>query len=217
MEEKQLLRDFIFERLRQDILEGKYKKGEILVESELAKEFGVSRTPIREVLRQLELEGLVVSIPNKGVFVQGISDKDIEDIYVIRRMLEGLAARWAVQNITEDQLELLRETCDLMEFYTEKGDLEKVAKYNTRFHEIIFEASGSKYLRNVLNQFQEYVTRMRRESLKLPGRAKKALEEHRAILQALEERNPEKAEQLLIEHVRNSSEIVLKSRKEMKE
>jgi len=217
MEEKQLLRDFIFERLRQDILEGKYKKGEILVESELAKEFGVSRTPIREVLRQLELEGLVVSIPNKGVFVQGISDKDIEDIYVIRRMLEGLAARWAVQNITEEQLELLRETCDLMEFYTDKGDLEKVAKYNTRFHEIIFEASGSKYLKNVLNQFQEYVTRMRRESLKLPGRSKRALEEHRAILQALEERNPDKAEQLLIEHVKNSSEIVLRSRKEMKE
>lgn len=210
MEEKQLLRDQIFSSLRRDIIEGKYQKGDILVESEIAKNFGVSRTPIREVLRQLELEGLVESVPNKGVFVQGISHEDIKDIYEIRTVLEGLAGRRAAENITQEQIELLKETCDLMEFYTEKDNMEKVAKYNTRFHEIIFEASNSRFLKNMLNLLQDYVTKMRRHSLKQPGRALKALEEHKAILSALESRDAALASKLLTEHVKNSSKILFK-------
>lgn len=210
MEEKQLLRDQIFTNLRRDIIEGKYEKGDILVESEIAKNFGVSRTPIREVLRQLELEGLVESVPNKGVFIQGISEEDIKDIYEIRTVLEGLAGRRAAENITNEQIELLKETCDLMEFYTEKDNLEKVAKYNTRFHEIIFEASNSRFLKNMLNLLQDYVTKMRRHSLKQPGRAQKALEEHKAILSALENKDSALASKLLTEHVKNSSKILFK-------
>ncbi|MCX7951771.1 MAG: GntR family transcriptional regulator [Clostridiales bacterium] len=210
MEEKQLLRDQIFSSLRRDIIEGKYEKGDILVESEIAKNFGVSRTPIREVLRQLELEGLVESVPNKGVFVQGISQDEIKDIYEIRTVLEGLAGKRAAENITQEQLELLRETCDLMEFYTEKDNMEKVAKYNTRFHEIIFEASNSRFLKNMLNLLQDYVTKMRRHSLKQPGRAQKALDEHKAILNALENKDSEMASKLLTEHVKNSSKILFK-------
>lgn len=210
MEEKQLLREQIFTTLRREIIEGKYNKGDLLVESEIAKNFGVSRTPIREVLRQLELEGLVESVPNKGVFVQGISDNDIKDIYEIRMVLEGLAGKRAAQNIKEEQLELLKETCDLMEFYTEKDNMEKVAKYNTRFHEIIFEASESRFLRSMLNLLQDYVTRMRKESLKQPGRAKDALKEHKAILSAIENKDSDLAEKLLTEHVKNSSKIILK-------
>ena len=98
----------VFQKLRDDILSGKYKEHDELRETTLGKELGVSRTPVRAALRQLELEGLVTIIPNKGAYVTGISQKDIRDIYVIRSMLEGLCARWAAQHITEEQLDELR-------------------------------------------------------------------------------------------------------------
>ena len=97
----------VFQRLREDILSGKYKEHDELRENTLGKELGVSRTPVREALRQLELEGLVTIIPNKGAYVTGISSKDIRDIYILRSMLEGLCARWATEHITEEQLEEL--------------------------------------------------------------------------------------------------------------
>ena len=91
----------VFQRIRDDILKGKYKENDELRENTIGKELGVSRTPVREALRQLELEGLVSIIPNKGAYVTGISPKDVSDIYMIRSMLEGLCARWATENITE--------------------------------------------------------------------------------------------------------------------
>ena len=99
----------VFQKIREDILSGKYKEHDELRETTLGKELGVSRTPVREALRQLELEGLVTIIPNKGAYVTGISQKDIKDIYVIRSMLEGLCARWAAQHISEEQLDELDE------------------------------------------------------------------------------------------------------------
>ena len=95
----------VFQRLREDILSGRYKEREELRETTIGKELGVSRTPVREALRQLELEGLVTIVPNKGAYVTGISAKDIKDIYVLRSMLEGLCARWATEHITEEQLD----------------------------------------------------------------------------------------------------------------
>ena len=92
------LRGQVFDKIRSDILNGKYKRGEELVESSIGKELGISRTPVREAIRQLELEGLVQLVPNKGAFVTGISEKDVRDIYLIRARLEGLAARMAAKN-----------------------------------------------------------------------------------------------------------------------
>ena len=111
----------VFQKIREDILSGKYKEHDELRETTLGKELGVSRTPVREALRQLELEGLVTIIPNKGAYVTGISQKDIRDIYVIRSMLEGLCARWAAQHISEEQLDELEETILLSEFQMKKG------------------------------------------------------------------------------------------------
>ena len=99
----------VFQRIREDILKGKYKQNDELKEATLGKELGVSRTPVREALRQLELEGLVSIVPNRGAYVNGISKKDIWDIYYMRSTLEGLCARWAVENITEEELALLKE------------------------------------------------------------------------------------------------------------
>lgn len=198
------LREKIFQKLRQDILDGRYKAGDSLVELKLAEEMGVSRTPVREAIRQLELEGLVSSIPNKGVFVEGITRQDIEDIYAIREYMEGLAARWAIERMDEESLKELETMCELMEFYTAKGDLDQVGKLNSRFHDLIFQSTNSKPLMQILSDFQYYMENIRLASLKSPGRATQSLEEHKEIVQAFKERDIEKGERALVEHIRNS-------------
>lgn len=147
----------IYEKIRQDILDDKYTRGQSLVEQKLAKEFGVSRTPIREVLRQLELDGLVESIPNRGVFVVGITHEDINHIYAIRQRIEGLAALWAAEKMTSEELKQMENIYNLMEFYTAKEDVDQIAQLNTDFHEVIFKSAKSKYLRNMLTNFQVYL------------------------------------------------------------
>ena len=198
------LRGKVFYQLQNDILNGKYQPGDSLIETRLSEELGVSRTPIREAIRQLELEELVQSIPNKGAIVTGISAQDIEDIYTLRMMIEGLAARWAAEKISQDELEELKEALDLEEFYTQKKDSDHLIKFDTRFHEVIFRASKSKPLMHTLSTFHHYVQRARNVSFESPDRAQKALEEHKAIFNALNERDADKAEKLMTEHVRNA-------------
>lgn len=204
------LRGKVFHQLQDDILNGKYQPGESLTETRLSDELGVSRTPIREAIRQLELEGLIQVIPNKGAVVTGISAKDIEDIYTIRMMVEGLAARWAAEKITPEELEELKEAIELEEFYTQKNDTSHLLKFDSRFHEIIFKASKSKPLMHTLSTFHHYVQRARSASLSSPGRAQKVLEEHKAILHAIMDKNPAEAEKLTIEHIRNASVNLIK-------
>ncbi len=200
-----LLHGKVFIRLQNDILNGKYKPGDNLIETRLSEELGVSRTPIREALRQLELEGLVVSVPNKGAVVKGISYKDIEDIFTIRMLIEGLAARWAAEKATEEELAELKETVELEEFYTQKNDTTNLLRFDSKFHDIIFRASKSQPLMHTLSTFHHYVRNARNSSLAVPGRAQKSLEEHKAILQAIIERDPEKSEKLTISHIKNAS------------
>ncbi len=198
------LRGRVFTQLQNDILNGKYRQGDSLIETRLSEELGVSRTPIREAIRQLELEGLVQSIPNKGAIVTGISAKDVEDIYTIRMMIEGLAARWAAENITEEELNELKETIELEEFYTLKNDTEHLIKFDSKFHEAIFKASKSRPLMHMLSNFHHYLQKPRNISISSPGRAQKALDEHKAILKAIMERDPDMAEKLTTEHVKNA-------------
>ncbi|HHW48099.1 MAG TPA: GntR family transcriptional regulator [Clostridiaceae bacterium] len=209
------LTDRIFKQIENDILYGKYQPGDSLIETKLSRELNVSRTPIREALRQLEREGLVQSIPNKGVIVKGISVQDIEDIYTIRMMIEGLAARWAAEKITEKEIEELKEVVDLEEFYTTKNDPSHLLKFDSRFHEILFRASKSKPLMHMLSMFHHYIQRARNISLSTPERAQKVLEEHKAILKALMERDAEKAEKLTNEHIKNASINFLKHKEEI--
>jgi DNA-binding GntR family transcriptional regulator len=171
----------------------------------LAEELGVSRTPIREAIRQLELEDLVQTIPNKGAIVKGISPQDIKDIYTIRMMIEGLAARWAAEKITPEELKELREALEFEEFYTMKNDVAHLGKYDFKFHDIIFKASKSKPLMHTLSTFHHYVQRARNASFETPGRALKALEEHRNIYNAIAAGDAERAEKLTTEHVYNAS------------
>lgn len=207
------LRKKVFDQLQNDILNGKYRPGDNLIETRLSEELGVSRTPIREAIRQLELEGLVQSIPNKGAVVKGISAQDIQDIYTIRMLIEGLAARWAAEKITPEELEELREALELEEFYTMKNDTEHLLKFDSKFHDIIFRASKSKPLMHTLSTFHHYVQSARNASFSSPGRAHNVLKEHKAIFDAIADRDPERAERLTTEHVRNASLNLMKQNK----
>ena len=191
----------VFHIIRENILSGKYQKGEELKEKTIGEEIGVSRTPVREALRQLELEGLVTIIPNKGAYVVGISQKDVRDIYEIRSRLEGLCARWAAEEISKEQLDELEENIYLSDFHLSKGNYEQLLELDNRFHEILYQASGSKELRHVLSDFHHYVQRVRKITLAGTERAPHSIEEHRRIVEALKLHDADMAEREANEHL----------------
>ena len=201
MDEFLPLRDVVFNTLRQAILTGELKPGERLMEIHLANKLGVSRTPIREAIRKLELEGLVNIIPNKGAYVTGISDKDVHDIYMIRSMLEGLCVRWATEHITQEQLEELDEIILLSEYHMDKGHSDQLTELDGRFHQILYEASQSRILDHVLSDFHKYVQLTRRTSVKTEERAIKSIGEHNEILNAIKAKDAEKAGDLATIHI----------------
>jgi len=199
--DKYSLRSRVFHRLREDILSGVYSENEELKEATIGQELGVSRTPVREALRQLELEGLVSIVPNKGAYVNGISAKDIRDIYEIRSYLEGLAARWACERITDAEIEEIEEIVYLTEFHAKKKHSEQIVELDNKFHESIYRASGSKILEHELTTFHHYVERTRKKFLGKEDRAVKSNEEHTAILEAIRQRDGDLAEKLAHEHI----------------
>lgn len=209
--DKYSLRGRVFNRLREDILSGKYEENEELREVAIGEELGVSRTPVREAFRQLELEGLIRIIPNKGAYVTGISEKDVKDIYMIRSRLEGLAARWATENITLEQLEEMEENVYLAKFHSEKGHLEQLAELDNRFHEVMYEASGSKMLEHQLRDFHQYVLRVRKKTLASANRGPQSNLEHEQIMMAIKEKNADLAEQLAHQHMINAYENMVKN------
>ncbi|WIF95896.1 GntR family transcriptional regulator [Caminicella sporogenes] len=202
--ENRSLTSIIFDKIREDILIGKYSRGEKIVEAKLAEELGVSRTPVREALKQLELDGLVENIPNRGVIVKGITKQDIQDIYTLRIAIEGIAVKWAIERMDDSDLEKLKDIFELMEFYTFKKDLDKIAELNTRFHETIYKATKSRYLEQILKDFQFFMKTTRYKSLRTEGRMESALEEHREILNAFINRDVGQAVKAILKHVNNS-------------
>lgn len=200
------LRGQVFDKIRSDILNGKYKRGEELVESSIGKELGISRTPVREAIRQLELEGLVQLVPNKGAFVTGISEKDVRDIYLIRARLEGLAARMAAKNITPELLDAMEETVVLSEYHAKKEHYEQICEMDSKFHKLLYKASGSRILEHTLTDFHQYVQRVRMASIMKKRRMEKSNDEHDAILTAIREHDEEKAELVATRHISNTVE-----------
>ncbi len=198
------LRGRVFNKLREDILNGRYKEHEELREVAIGEELGVSRTPVREAFRQLELEGLIQIIPNRGAYVTGILPKDVRDIYMIRSLLEGLCARWATQNITNDKMEEMEENIYLSVFHAEKGHFEQLAELDNRFHEILYEACNSKILEHTLRDFHQYVLKVRKENLASMQRGKASNHEHKMIMEAIREKDADKAELLANKHMINA-------------
>lgn len=201
MNDQYSLRGRVFNKLREDILAGNYAEKDELKEAAISKSLGVSRTPVREALRQLELEGLVSIVPNKGAYVNGITAKDIYDIYVIRSYLEGLCAKWACEHITKEQLEELEEIVYLSEFHIQKEHWDQIFELDNRFHLLLYEACGSKILEHILADYHHYVERVRKNTLSSQSRARKASEEHGAILESLKNKDEGRAEKLANEHI----------------
>lgn len=209
--DKYSLRGRVFHKLRDDILSGKYEENEELKEVAIGEELGVSRTPVREAFRQLELEGLIQIIPNKGAYVTGITEKDVKDIYMIRSLLEGLCARWATEHITQEQLAEMEENVYLSQFHAQKGHLEQLAELDNRFHDIMYEACNSKILEHQLKDFHQYVLRVRRKTLASKHRGPKSNEEHEEILQAIKAGDADRAEQLANRHMINAYDNMVKN------
>ena len=170
-----------------------------------------ARTPVREAFRQLELEGLIQIIPNKGAYVTGITEKDVKDIYMIRSRLEGLCARWATEHITKEQLDELEECVYLAKFHAAKGHMEQLPELDNRFHEILYEACDSKMLEHQLRDFHAYVLRVRRKTLSTPERSMASNEEHEKIMLAIKDRNADEAERLAHMHMINAYENMVKN------
>lgn len=200
----------IFILLRDRILNESYQCGDKLNELTLAKELKISRTPIREALKQLELEGLVESIPNKGVYVKGFSPRDIDDMFEIRLSLEGLAVSFAIDRMDEVHLAKIKEVFELLEFYTTKGDFDKVNDFNILFHESIYQATQSTYFEQILKDIHYYVSVTSRHSIARPERLESSLLEHRAILEAIIDGDKEEATERIQRYIRKTQMLVRK-------
>ena len=210
MEHKMIsIADQVFERLEMDILSGVFERDEMLTESKLSEQLGVSRTPIREAVRRLNQEHLV-ELTSKGIKVVGINRQDIADISEIRLRLEGLAARWAAERANEEDIRLLREIVELQEFYTAKADADSIKNQDSRFHQTIYSLCGSNAMRDTLEPLHRKLLKYRRVSVSAKSRAQQSLAEHRAICEAIAAHNGEEAERLTIEHVQNARDSILK-------
>jgi DNA-binding GntR family transcriptional regulator len=199
----------VYQRIRSMILSGELAAGASVTELGLAQQCGVSRTPVREALHQLELEELVELIPNKGVVIRGISPEDICDIFRIRSMLEGSVAERAALRGGDEDIKRLREIVELTEFYIDRGQMQKLQVMDGQFHQLIYEMSGSRMFRRVLKDMHYYIGLTRGASWQSEGRADDSVEEHRAILEAIEKRDGAKAREEMSRHVCNALSNVM--------
>lgn len=191
-------------RIEEDILSGKLRQGEKLVEQAICDEYEVSRTPVREALSQLGAEGLVESIPNRGCFVVGISDSEMQDIFTLRKIYEVQATRWAIERITDEEMEELEENFEFMEFYTMKEDVDKMLNINASFHKMIYRASHNRMLEQMLSSYQLYVKYAPKYIDDDSAYLDELLKEHRAIYQAFLDKDPEAGAKAMAIHMDKS-------------
>ena len=209
MEHKMVsIADQVFEELERDILVGTYARDELLTEIKLSEKMGVSRTPIREALRRLDQEHIIEITP-KGARVIGITPDDIRDIFEIRLRIEGLAARWAAEKATDEAITEMKEVLDLQEFYTTKAVPDQLKNTDSRFHELLYASSNSNALLDTLAPLHRRIVKYRKASLSGQQRAEQSYDEHRAILQAVINRDGDEAERLLRRHIENARDNIL--------
>lgn len=203
------LRDVVFQTLRQAILRGELEPGERLMEIHLAERLGVSRTPIREAIRKLELEGLVVMIPRRGAVVASITEKDLKDVLEVRRTLEILAAEVACDRITPGLLEELKKAGKEFRSLKDTEDVTKLAEADVKFHEIIYLATDNARLIHILNNLREQMYRYRMEYLKDKGSRERLNEEHRKIYTAIRNGDKKAVTAVVYEHIENQEIAIL--------
>lgn len=204
------LRDVVFKKLRRAILLEELKAGERLTEIRLADRLGVSRTPIREAMRKLELEGLVVMVPRRGAVVAKISEKNLRDVLEIRRVLDMLCARLACERMSEEAKEKLNTACQDFEEAVKSGDLRDVAQKDVALHNIIIEATGNLTLQQMLDNLAEQMYRYRVKYLKDDSQYQTLSREHRAICESIMKGDQETAVRLAKEHIDNQETAIIR-------
>ena len=200
------LRDVVFNTLRQAILRGELKPGERLMEIQLANKLGVSRTPIREAIRKLELEGLVLMIPRKGAEVAEITEKSLRDVLEVRRALEELAVELVCEKITEEQIQDLKDAAEEFKESLESGDITRIAEADVKFHDVIYMATDNQKLIQLLNNLREQMYRYRVEYLKRSDFHQQLIGEHEEIIETIESGQKDRAGQDVCQHVDNQVE-----------
>ena len=205
------LRDVVFQTLRQAILRGKLEPGGRLMELHLADMLGVSRTPVREAIRKLELEGLVITIPRRGAVVAQITRTDLEDVLEVRCALEELAVRKACQKMTPEQLILLKQAASRFEKGIAAGDLMESAQADVDFHEVISDATGNRRLIQILNNIRSQVYRYRLENLKNKASHPDLIREHTRLIEALERHDEEEAARFIRVHIENQRMAIMEN------
>ena len=205
------IREIVLHEIRNAIFEGKLNQGDRLIENHIAQGMGVSRTPVREALRQLEIEGLAVNVPRKGTLVKGISKEDAVEIYDIREVLEGLVSRLACLHITRIEIRRLNEIICIMEECIKNSNNSEYIKAHNEYNEILLNASKNKRLIERLETIYDYLKSLRRISLLTNERKKEAIKEHKDIVKAIEIGDEEMAEKVARLHVYNAKKAFIKA------
>lgn len=213
----QPLREVVCETLRDAIRKGILKPGERLMEIQLAEELGVSRTPVREAIRKLELEGYVIMMPRRGTYVANLSIRDVNEVFEIRTSLDSLASGLAAERITDEELERLQRLLVLIGEYIESNDMDKIVETDTEFHDLLYQASRNSRLVGIIFNLREQLTRFRATSMSFPGRLRATLDEHRHIVEAIAQGDVKEAQQAAEYHMEKSEQTLLASMEAMKE
>lgn len=209
MDEFLPLRDVVFNTLRQAILTGDLKPGERLMEIHLANRLGVSRTPIREAIRKLELEGLVIMIPRRGAEVAQITEKSMNDVLEVRRALDALCTELACERISEEEIKELKSACEHFEQAVKSKDAKKIAQADVALHDIIVKATGNCRLVQLINNLSEQMYRYRYEYIKDASQHQRLIEEHRIIYESIVKKDRETAAQAAKMHIDNQEKAIM--------
>lgn len=212
--EDKLASEKILDRLREDILKGKYEDGVVVKEQELSEKLGFSRTPVREALSKLEGEDLVDKNVKGGWVIEGLSGQDLGEILYIRRFCEKYVAGKAVENMDPEEKAEMEMTISLMKEFVEKGNMEGAKKWFDEFNQVLIEASGVSHIKNILNRIYKYIDHVAKENLDDPERAKQACKEHEMIAKAIKQGNREEAKAIVDQHVKGVRKKYFSRRKE---
>lgn len=204
------IRRKVYDYLREKLLSGEILPHEHLIEAKIAKEIGTSRTPVREALHNLELEGLVESIPRKGYVVKPISEQEVEEICEIRRVVEELTTRWAVEKDRDSLIEALRENIADSEEKTSSGDVKSFVELDAQFHEIIARFSGSQRLLELAQTLRRHMLRYRIQSIYSAANVLRAIEGHKGILEAIQKGGLDEVNRAIHDHLQQSKRDILR-------
>ena len=204
------LRGRVFHKLREDILSGKYQEHEELKEVAIGEEMGVSRTPVREAFRQLELEGLVTMIPRRGAEVAQITEKSMNDVLEVRRALDALCVELACDRISQEELQHLKKACDTFEEAVKTKDVKQIAQADVALHDIIVEATGNQRLIQLVNNLSEQMYRYRFEYIKDSSQHERLVEEHKVIYESIVKKDKETASHMAKVHIDNQKKAIIR-------